>query len=211
MSIPALGYIYLVASLVPVSVGLFRFRSIARPMKILTLLCVLSVVTAVTEFVMGQLKINNRFIANNYVPLEVLLITLIYFLSTRTSKYRKILVGSFILFVVVWITDKVFFDIPNQTNSEMALVSRLFLFYLSLLMISAASRDVTTRLSDKPIFWVAAGVILYSTGTFIGAGLGTRLLNLNVSFFVIAWHINWSLLIVANLLYTKALLCKSQM
>jgi len=210
MSIPILGYVYFVSSLVPLSVGLVRYRSIARPMKILTLLCVLSFVNAATQFILGRLKISNQFIGNAFVPVEVLLIILIYFFSTGLSKYRRIVVGSGILFMLVWIIDKLFFEIPNQINPEMAVVSRLFLVAMSLLMISVASGVEIPRLRDKSVFWVAAGVILYSTGTFLAVGLGNRLLEMNVSFFIIVWHINWSLLIVANLLYTKGLLCKSQ-
>jgi len=179
-------------------------------MKILTLLCVLAVLSASAELTLGRLAVNNRFIANNYVPVEVLLITLVYFFSTSTAKYRRILIATYALFAIVWTVDKVLFDVPNETNSTMALVSRLFLFSISLLMISTASRDTKTALGDKPIFWVAAGVLLYSTGTFVVVGLGNRLLQLNVTLFVIAWHINWLLLIVANLLYTKGLLCKTQ-
>jgi hypothetical protein len=179
-------------------------------MKILTLLCAFAVLTASAEFILGRLGINNRFIANNYVPIEVLLITLVYFFSTRETKYREILAASYILFALVWVVDKVLFEVPNQTNSAMALVSRLLMFCMSLLMISVASRDVTRPLGDEPVFWVAAGMLLYCTGTLIGAGLSNRLLRLNVSFFDIVWHINWFLLIVANLLYAKGLLCKSQ-
>jgi hypothetical protein len=210
MSIPLLGYGYFIASLIPLSVGVIRYRFLDRPMKILTLLCVLAVLSASAELTLGRLAVNNRFIANNYVPVEVLLITLVYFFSTSTAKYRRILIATYALFAIVWTVDKVLFDVPNETNSTMALVSRLFLFSISLLMISTASRDTKTALGDKPIFWVAAGVLLYSTGTFVVVGLGNRLLQLNVTLFVIAWHINWLLLIVANLLYTKGLLCKTQ-
>jgi len=210
MSIPWLGYVYFVISLVPLSVGLVGYRSLARPMKVLTLLCVLSVVSAVAAFILGRLAINNRFIANNYVPVEVLLITAIYFLSTGIGKHRRILVGLATVFTVVWTIDKMLFDIPEQTNSSMALLSRLLLLAMSVYTIVIASQDTDSRLSTKSVFWVASGVIVYSTGTFIVSGLGNRLMQLDLSYFVIAWHINWLLLITTNLLYTKALLCKSQ-
>lgn len=179
-------------------------------MRILTLLSVLALLSASAELVLGQRGINNRFIANNYVPVEVLLIMLVYFFSTTETKYRRILIGSYLAFAVVWTVDKIFFEIANETNTAMALASRLLLFGLSLLMIGVVSRDTTTSPSHKPVFWVATGVLLYSTGTFIMAGLSNRLLHLDVTIFVIAWHINWFLLIVANLLYAKGLLCRTQ-
>ncbi|MDP2885339.1 MAG: hypothetical protein Q8P51_10005 [Ignavibacteria bacterium] len=210
MSIPLLGYIYFGVSFVPVVVGLYRYRIIPGPMKILTLLCILSLVIAAIEFILGRLKIQNQFLANYYVPVELLLIALIYFLSTSTAKERKLIAGGVALFMLVWMIDKIFIEIPSQMNSNMAAVSRFFLVVLSILMISVISRDEAAKLSDKSIFWVAVGVIVYSTGTFIVAGVGSRLLKIDVSLFVIAWHINWLLLIVANLLYTKGLLCESR-
>jgi len=210
MSIPLLGYIYFGASFVPVVVGLYRYRTIPGPMKILTLLCILSLVIAAIEFILGRLKIPNQFLANYYVPVELLLIALIYFLSMKTAKERKLIGGGVALFMLVWMMDKIFIEVPDQMNSNIAAVSRLFLIALSILMISAIARDETSTLSDKSIFWVAVGVIVYSTGTFIIAGVGSRLLKIDVSLFVIAWHVNWVLLIVANLLYTKGLLCKSR-
>jgi hypothetical protein len=210
MAIPILGYIYLASAFIPVSVGLARYRSIAKPMKILTLLCILSLINAGTELVLARYGLNNQFLANAYVPVEVFLITLVYYLSLSVSKYRRILVGCASVFLLVWTADRIFLDMPDQMNSEMAIVSRLFLFAMSLVVISALSRDATSRLDQKYLFWIATGVIVYSTGTFIVAGLGNRLLQLSASLFVIAWHINWLLLIIANLLYTKGLLCRIQ-
>jgi hypothetical protein len=53
-------------------------------------------------------------------------------------------------------------------------------------------------------------VILYSTATLIMVSLSHQLLELGMPYFTAAWNINWTFIIVANLLYAKGLLCKSQ-
>jgi hypothetical protein len=174
------------------------------------MLCVLSVLNTVTAFVLARMKINNQVMANVYVPVELILITAVYFLSTVAGRFKGILLGSASLFVLVWFIDLIFIESPTGMNSTMAAISRLFFIAQSFLMINVVSKESAVQLSKRAIFWVASGVILYSTGTFIIAGLGSRLLEINVSSFVIAWHINWGLLIVANLFYTKGMLCEYQ-
>jgi hypothetical protein len=76
--------------------------------------------------------------------------------------------------------------------------------------LHAAVKDEKSHLLERPVFWVAMGVLLYASGTLLVLGLSNHLLQLGKPYFDVAWHINWSLLIIANLLYTKGMLCKSQ-
>ena len=210
MPIPLLGYIYFGFSFVPVVVGLFRYRKMSTPMRLMTALCALAVVNVVTSLILGRMKINNQLIANVYVLLELIIFTSVYYLSTVAGRFKRALLGSASLFVFIWLVDVTFFDPLMEMNSTIAAISRLFLIAQSFMMITVVSRDSAGQLSKRAVFWIASGVILYSTGTFLVAALESRLLNVNVSFFVIAWHINWSLLIVANLFYTKGMLCEYQ-
>jgi hypothetical protein len=208
MSIPLLGYIHFGVSFVPVVVGLFRYKRMSPPMRVLVMLCTFSILNTITAFVLGRMKINNQLIANLYIPVELILITSIYYLSTVAGRSKRVLLGSASLFFIVWLIDAILIDSLTEMNSSMAAISRLFLIAQSLMMINFMSKESSVPLSTRGVFWVASGVILYSTGTFIVAGLGSRLLEINVSLFVMAWHVNWGLLIVANLLYTKGMLCE---
>ena len=210
MSIPLLGYVCFAVSFVPAVVGLFRYGKMSTPMRLLTALCALAVLNDVTSLILGRMKINNQLLANVYVLVELVLITAVYYFSTVAGRFKRALLGSASLFVLVWLVDVTFFDPLTEMNSTMAAISRLFLIAQSFMMITVVSRDSAGQLSKRAVFWIASGVILYSTGTFIVAAFGSRLLDINVSFFVIAWHINWSLLIVTNLFYTKGMLCEYQ-
>jgi hypothetical protein len=102
-----------------------------------------------------------------------------------------------------------FYD-PDHIDSAMAIVSRILLIVMSLVTLQAAMRDEQSHLTARPIFWVVIGVILYSSGTMLVFGLSNQLLKLGETYFIVAWHVNWSLLIIANLAYTRGMLCKSQ-
>lgn len=208
MSIPLLGYVSFAVSFVPAVVGLFRYGKMSTPMRLLTALCALAVLNDVTSLILGRMKINNQLIANVYIPVELILIVSVYYFSTAAGRFKRVLLGSASLFVFVWLVDVTFFDPLTEMNSTMAAISRLFLIAQSFMMITVVNRDSAGQLSKRAVFWVASGVILYSTGTFIVASLGSRMLKIDVSLFVVAWHINWLLLIMANLLYTIGMLCE---
>ena len=104
----------------------------------------------------------------------------------------------------------IWFNNPNHIDSGMAMISRTFVIAVSLITLQATLKDERSRLVERPVFWVAMGAILYSSGTLLVVGLSNQLLQLGKTYFDVAWHINWTLLIIANLFYTKGILCKSQ-
>jgi hypothetical protein len=89
-------------------------------------------------------------------------------------------------------------------------ISRIFLVVMCVITLIGVPRSRGGRLTSQPVFWVLTGTVLYSSGSFVVFGLSNVLLREGLAYFHIAWHINWLLLIAANLLYTKGLLCKSQ-
>jgi len=81
---------------------------------------------------------------------------------------------------------------------------------MAAIVIWTQIKDERSTMLERSVFWVAAAVILYSTGTMAVLGLGNFLMKLGRPYFVAAWHINWTLIIVANIFYTKGMLCKPQ-
>jgi len=209
MPIPLLGYIHFASYFIPAAVALYRFRSLQKPFRILAVLTVIACFNVTSLFVLGQLGINNSFQINFYVLLEFVLVGWIFQQAAGSATLRRFFTTLLLLFPIIWIFDKVFIEIPDEMNTEMALLSRLFLVVMAVFVIAPEQRDLYARMVDKAIFWTAAAVILYSSGTFLVFGLGNVLLKEDVSQFVLIWHINWALLIVANLLYTKAILSRS--
>jgi len=209
MPIPLLGYIHIASYFIPAAVALRRYNRFTTSMRILAVLAFVSCTNIIILFVMARLKANNQPLANIFVLLEFLLVGLIYFHSATSSRLRGFLLGCLFFFPFIWIVNRAFFDVPLQMNTEMALLSRLFLILMSIFIVAQEQRDLSGRMIDKSVFWVATSVILYSSGTFIVFGVGNLLLKTDVSQFVWAWHINWSLIIISNLLYTKALFCRS--
>ena len=210
MAIPVYGQIHAVSFLIPAAAGIKRFSKLSRAMRLLTVLCVLACIDIAVQLLVAWGGMRNYFLSDYYRVIEVSLLCVVFYLSTASKGTRIVLRVLGILFVVIWVLDMVFFRDPDHINSGMAMISRTFLIVMALVTLQSAIKDEKSHLLERPVFWVVMGVVLYSSGTLLVVGLSNQLLDLGVPYFVVAWHINWSLLIIANLLYTKGMLCKSQ-
>jgi hypothetical protein len=114
-----------------------------------------------------------------------------------------------VLFFLIWLVTMIVAYDPYQLGGGMFVVERLFLIVASLITYQSMIDDSSSRLVEKSLFWMVFAIILYTTGSLVVIGLGDRLLKTNYWLLYTAYHINWSLLIAANLLYSKAFLCRS--
>lgn len=210
MPIPVLGQIHPVSFLLPVAAGIVRFPRLNRAMRILAVLCIAACINIAAQYYLGSLGVKNYFISDYYSVVEVSLLCAVFCFSTVSGGTRRVLTAMVLLYVAFWVVDMVWFYNPAQINSVMAIVSRFFLVVMSLVTLQTAMRDEASHITGRPVFWVVIGVLLYASGTMVVFAVSNELLNLGPPYFDIAWHVNWSLLIIANLAYTRGMLCKSQ-
>lgn len=210
MTIPIFGQIHALSFLVPTTVGVTRFARLSRALRILAALCLLACLNIATQYVLGLLNIRNYFISNYYRVVETSLLCAVFYHSVAAKGVRNVLTGLGILFVVIWGANMIWFNNPDQYKSGMAMISRTVVLVMSLITLQATLKDEQSHLVERPVFWIAMGAVLYSSGTLLVVGLSNQLLRLGKTYFDVAWHINWSLLIIANLFYTKGMLCKLQ-
>jgi hypothetical protein len=210
MAIPVFGQIHGLSFLVPATTGILRFSKLDKAMRVLAVLCVLACINIGAQLLVGLWGLKNYFVSNFYRIVEVSLFCAVYFFSVGSKAVRNVLKVLAVLFAVIWMVNTIWYLHPDHINSEMGMMSRIFLIVMSVVTLHAAVKDEKSHLLERPVFWVAMGVLLYASGTLLVLGLSNHLLQLGKPYFDVAWHINWSLLIIANLLYTKGMLCKSQ-
>jgi len=189
MMLPLLGQIHLGFFLVPAAAGIIKFRVLSKAMRMLTVLCVLACFNIAAQSLLASWGIRNYFISDYYTILEMSLLCGIFYLSVASKRARIVLRVLGLIFFGIWIVDMVFFHNPDQINSEMAVVSRIFLVVMSLVTLQAAMGDESSVLTARPVFWVAMGVVFYASGTLLVLGLSNELLKLGKSYFDVAWHI----------------------
>jgi hypothetical protein len=208
MPFPVFGEICLLTYVIPAVVGIIRFRKLAYPMRILSALCVVALLEIILARFVGHLRIKNYFVSEFYMVVEVTFIYAVYYLYATSLKQKLMIATPGILFFLIWLGTMLFSPGPQQIGGGMSVVSRLFMIAASLMMLQSLIADSSSRLIERSLFWMVIAVLLYATGSMVVIGLSDRLLKDNYWLLYIAYHINWALLIAANLLYSKAFLCK---
>lgn len=209
MTQPILAYVHLFSYPLPLIAGIAKYARLHKSMKTMTILTALACLSIGTELVLASYKMRNYIVSDYFRVIEVGMLCLVFQMSIADTRMRIILRSLGGVFVAIWVADMVLHNVP-QINNVMDLISRIFVLVMSLITLHSAMKDENSPLVDRSIFWVGVGAAIYSSGTLLLLGLSNHLLQLGTSYFLAAWHINWALLIVANLLYMKGILCKHQ-
>ncbi len=208
MAIPIFAHISAASNLVPAAVGLRNFRKLRAGMRFLAFLSVLACLQLVAENIVGYLYKNNYFLADYYTVVEFSLLTAVFYFSAKSKVSRAILVVLFVAFLVYWVINITHRPDSQSINTNLAMVSRVFLIAIALVGFQGVLAEGTASISRLPVFWVSFAVAIYSAGTLVLFGLSNDLLRMGLIYFEVAWYVNWVLLIVVNLMYSKGMLCR---
>ena len=207
MKLPVIVYFVNASSLFAAIAGIARFRRLNNAMKVFSIICGLTCLMEIFELILNRKHINNTFISNYYVLVEVIFVSVVYLLSLGNKRMQRIISALALLFLCIWVLDKIYFDVSCQVNIEMAVTSRIFIILISVLTIHTIVRQTNHPFINTPIFWVSSGILLYSTGVALILASMNELIKMGISYYQAAWYINWSLEILCNLMYTKGFFC----
>ena len=195
------------SSLFPMAAGVYRWKKIDRPLRYFILFLTVTVVQIGMEYVLGRQKIPTQVLTDIYTAFEVSFLLLLFRLFIRSHLKKKI----FIMFIAIELLILVFSsiyhnDIP-QFNSILLLSARLFLIISSMIVIHTLitdSMNTSLPIYKYYVFWIASGVLIYSSGSFIVLSLGNEIVKLGIDYFFAIWKINWALFIIANILFSRS-------
>ena len=210
MANPFFGYVHLFSFVVPAAVGIWVYARLNRGMRLLVVLCILACANVGLQFGLSLWRITNYIVADCYRVVEVSLITGVLYLSSTLERARLVITCIGVIFALIWIGDMAWLNDHDHINSGMAMISRMFLIVMSLITLYAEVMSERSNLAERSVFWISVGVALYSSGTLLAVASSNYLLGLRRAYFDVAWHFNWGLLVVANLMYTKGIMCKPQ-
>jgi hypothetical protein len=197
------------ASLLPAGVGIWRFKKLSVAMKVYATLCVLSTLEIAGEFVLTFDNRKSTILSNSALGVEAVALMAVYALAVNEKTVRRVMVALVLFFVCIWAPGVWFLHAPTQFNEEMAIVSRISILFSSVIALYAIARRTTRSLTDEPLFWITSGNIFFSTGVIFILAVSNDLLALSTPYFTAAWNLNWSLVIVADIVFAKGLLCRT--
>jgi len=188
--------------------GGFRYRSLPQPLRFLEYLLIFVFVMTVIELILSGYFINNLWAVHISTIVECVVVSIIFSLWIKRSLLRSALFGSVAGFIIIWIIGKFSFEPFTQFDGWTSTISKIIQITFSAILFVEVVRESDIDWTKDPRFWVTAGVIIYSAGSLFIFALFNKMLQISAEYLMMIWSLNWVLMIISNLFFARAFLCK---
>lgn len=194
---------------IPTFIGIVRSRNLGVKLKFLLLYLIITLIKEIICVRLSLQKERNLHIYNLALIFNMIPLFLVYYYEFSEKLLKNV--------VLALITVATIFSVANITliqgievfNTFSVLVINFFLTALTLLYFyTILKKAENLNLIKIPLFWMSAGLLVYSAGTFLIFSLYEIYNNLSYSTSVKIWAINSILYILLNLLFSIAFLCQ---
>jgi|GEM_PF-4709603 len=208
MNVPLIAHVSAASHLVPAAVGLWYWKRLSLPMRVLVFYFNFTVLVEITELILALLGIHNIFVINIHRIVEF--VSFMYFFRHHVHHhtYREAMAILSMLYIVLWFTEVSFDPFPKQHSEFINTVSNIALLIVSVAVSFYLFTTSQGNLTSQSTFWICLGAILTFSSTVIIYSLGNTVLALGIEHFTLLWHFNWGFSIIANILYARSFLCQ---
>ena len=209
MRIPLVVCVYYLTLVVATIVGGFRYRNLSRSLRILEWLFVFNVVEVTIQIALAVSHIHNLWTGHFYTFFEFIFIVLIFLNWMKPLLYRWMLWFCCSAFALFWIISKFTFEPISAFGGWTATISRILQIIFSIIILVTIVKENDIVWTKDPRFWVAASIIFYAAGSIFMFALFNNMLDISPQRLKSLWPMNSILMIISNLLYIRAFLCKT--
>lgn len=194
--------------LLPIYTGLVNYKKLTKQYRILFYFFVASAGIEVLSEVMKATVSNNMPCMHLLVPIELFMLSIIYYDHFRESKaLRLTIVINALIFTAVWVADSFVINSIWDFKSFSRTYAAVSLLCYALIYFHFMFRRDTEHYSSRhPMYWVNTGVIIYF-GSNLLYFMPTDLLLRHHHAANIGLYFHNALNIIANCLYAQAFRC----
>lgn len=205
---PIFSLLAVISTLLPVIIGGMKFRSLDKEIRPLYWLLAISATSTIAQLVTAIYAIQNLWTLHVYLLFELPLSLYAYSLWVRDIGPRIILRTTGVGYILFWLTAKTIFESYAGPASYSAPVSRILLVVASIFVLYHLASEVEVSLLADARFWLIATNIVFGAGSAMFAALQGLLAQQNPDVIVRVYNIYWTFIVLINLGYSKAFLCK---
>lgn len=158
-------FAYMISVLIPLIIGAFGYRRLKIDMKILLALISLTFFVEIFVFYLSHEKANSIWVHNIYLPLEYILIALIFSKWHQKVIFGNIIMFSIPVFLIIHIVSLIKIGDINQINSFSISLSCTFYVCISTYALINLLKDDFGSIYQDYRFWVCSALLLYSAGS----------------------------------------------
>jgi len=201
MNLPIVAYGDFISNLIPLGIGLSRYRALPRPMRLFLVFIAINVSSELVSYYLASHGVSNLWFIHLYDLLTTVLLFEVLILLCRSRGAHAVFRSISALFIAAWLIGKVTFE-PFTASDQftfsgvgivMVIVSTFCLFQL-------ASHD-DGDLRKEYRFWLLAGIFLYHIGNLILFSVLEHYIHLDLGQGIAVWEYHWWLNIIVNSLY----------
>ncbi|ATL48861.1 hypothetical protein COR50_17755 [Chitinophaga caeni] len=155
-----LGIIAPAATLIPITVGLWKFKELPKAMKVIWCYVIVAGVTNCLASIFSNS--NNLPILHVYTVVEFVLLSWFYALVLPSKTLKRVILILAGLFIIFGFVNALYLQSIYVFNSNTRPVAALLLIVYSLLYLIASSPlEHQLRWSEIPANWANAGILIY--------------------------------------------------
>jgi hypothetical protein len=206
LSIIYIGYVVPFSGIIPLGIGLYKFRRLEPGLRIITCYLLLSVSCSVAGTLLASQNMNNMPVVHVYTFLELIVLSAFYLSIFRRSLLRYLIIflsPALLIFLVMdtLLPGKIYHFNNNGKSLEALLIILCAVAYF----ISALDHTDNKAVKSNPsLAYINAGLLLYFSSSlilFIINTIDARYISISI----VVWDMHASFLLLMFILFSRAL------
>jgi hypothetical protein len=201
-------YILQFSSVIPVLYGTRSLRRLDRPTKVFLSYLGLSLFQTVVMTILALQSINNLWIMNLSLPVNMGFLMWIYSMWQKNPLTRRMMLLVVPMYAIVWIAEIVFFESLFEFTKVSRPLEGLIFTLASCVMMYQIARESERSVLELPQFWISSGIMLYFGGMLAVSLFSEALYRSSIDSLRLAYSIQPALSLTAHLFYLGAFRCQ---
>lgn len=201
--------ISVITIVLPLAVAIWKYRYANNVMRLFSQFIMITACAESAGLYMAGHGINNLWLLHFYTIVEFSAFMAFYYMIFPQKRVKQLFKAAIVVFAmadlayIIAIADLATFNTLFRTIESFTLtIAGIFYFYHAL-----SNDKFQEPLEKMPVFWINSGILLYFMGNVFLFMLFNIFLGVSPSQNTSMWTIHAVLNVVANVLFTKGLLC----
>jgi hypothetical protein len=112
------------------------------------------------------------------------------------------------VFIILWVVSKFSFEPLSLADDGTASISKILQIAFSVYLLVDIVKESDLLWTADPRFWVVVSIMIYAAGSLFWFALYNKMLQASPGQLKEVYSLNWTLMIISNLFFLRAFLCK---
>lgn len=164
------------SALIPLGLGIFRWKRLSYELKILSAYLLLSAIIDIISAHYAHRNINNLAIYYLFTFLEFIIFSYLYYIIYDKIRLKRLIQWIAILFSVFIIADVYIEGSQSYAAIPRTVESIIFTIYSTIYLYFVLGENENASLKNESLFWINGGVLVFFAGTLLFFSLSTFIL-----------------------------------